>query len=141
MRASGGPYKPPSSGPDSMPESAACSSTRSRRSTSGVGPRRSTRPSSVRGRRLSLTPPTRLTEQVELAKAITKAFDHGMPVFEGWGLSSTIRERRYGCLPGDTQTEVWVGIKEENNGTTYIASPVEIPSLDDLAFNKTSTPD
>lgn len=77
-----------------------------------------------------------LSEQVDLAKAITEALNQGMPVFEGWGLASTIRECRYGCLPGDHQTEVWVGIKEENNGTTYIASPVEIPSLDGLAFHK-----
>lgn len=82
-----------------------------------------------------------LTEQVELAKAIVKALDRGMPIFEGWGMSSTIRERRYGSLPGDQTTEVWVAIKEENNGTTYIASPVALPNLDSFAFEKTSTPD
>jgi hypothetical protein len=97
-------------------------------------------PDEQRARALSKPDPADywLSEQVELAKAIIKAIDQGTPVFERWGLGTTIRERRYGCVPGDTQTEVWVGIKEENNGTTYIASPVAIPSLDELAF-RTST--
>jgi hypothetical protein len=40
----------------------------------------------------------------------------------------------YGAVPGDTTTQLWISVKQENNGTTYVLSPVAMPWLDRLAF-------
>jgi hypothetical protein len=42
----------------------------------------------------------------------------------------------YFCVPGDTQTDIGYMIKQDNNGDTFIASPVELPHLDDLSQEK-----
>lgn len=36
-------------------------------------------------------------------------------------------------IPSDTEFDVGFVIKQDNNGTTYVVSPVELPHLDDLA--------
>jgi hypothetical protein len=41
---------------------------------------------------------------------------------------------RYGSFPDELNTRLWIAVKQSNNGTTYVLSPIAMPWLKDLAF-------
>jgi hypothetical protein len=45
---------------------------------------------------------------------------------------------RCGALPGEINTRLWISVKQGNDGTTYVLSPVKLPWLDGLAFDVAS---
>lgn len=72
-------------------------------------------------------------DRVLLARELVAALDLAMPVFESWGIGMIV-EQWWGVLPGDTEIEVWIAVKEMNDGATYVASPSAIEGLQNIAF-------
>jgi hypothetical protein len=71
-------------------------------------------------------PHGRATELTELHQRAVVVFDE-----LGWEGDGNWR---CGAVPNETSTQLWIGVKQQNNGTTYVLSPVEMPWLNGHAF-------
>ena len=43
----------------------------------------------------------------------------------------------YFAMPGESELDIGYIVKQDNNGSCFVASPIELPHLDSIAFKKT----
>ena len=75
-----------------------------------------------------------------ISQEVVKLKTEAEAAFKTIGWEGDVREGPYFfALPGEVEMSLGYMLKQDNDGSCFIASPCELPNLDSIAFEKTVT--